>query len=66
MNPFLVSLLCHAHLIGTEAPAYAVFQLCFALLISWTNFRLRPPNLRHESSKDDLLFDLFSIRKSKR
>jgi len=68
---FLVSLLCHAHLIGTEASAYAVFSallclICFAVLISWTHFRLHPPNLRHGSSKDNPLFDLFSIHKSKR
>jgi len=29
---FLVSLLCYAHLIGTEASVYAVFQLCLALI----------------------------------
>jgi len=35
MTKFLVSLLCYAHLIGTEASAYVVFSalLCFALLL---------------------------------
>jgi len=56
MTPFLVSLLCYAHLIGTEALTYAVFhfQLCFALLCLidiMNKFSFASSNLRHDSSK---------------
>jgi len=64
---FLVSFLYYAHLIATEASAYAIFSFALLCLIDIMNkFSLRPPNRWHDSSKDDSLFDLFRTRKSKR